>query len=357
MTADQYIRFIDLAFSFALALLVLPPACYIFIIGWNLRRDQLFSYLNDASLERYRLQFPWDSPQGVPIQLAFRQRFHRLYGRRHYLLPLFLLAVLSAIGAQNMARSVQAQLGIATSDLALEPIAMSALLGSFMWVIADGLDRIRCRDLAPANLYWSSLRLLISVPFGYAISATLAENLGVPAAFFLGAFPTKTLFTIARRLGNQQLKLGDPQSDIGLELTDLQCINRSGAERFQDAGIDTISELAWIDPVDITMRTNFEFNYVLDCMSQALLWLYVEDKEKSKKLYQLGLRGAQEVSWLMKNLKSISPDAPQSDEQKAALATLQRAAAIMDIPLQAIYTTFDAVHLDPYTELIWKIWH
>ena len=45
-------------------------------------------------------------------------------------------------------------------------------------------------------------------------------------------------------------------------------------ERYKDEGITTICGLAYADPIDLTIRTNFDFNYVVDCVSQALMWIY-----------------------------------------------------------------------------------
>ena len=44
---------------------------------------------------------------------------------------------------------------------------------------------------------------------------------------------------------------------------------------------------------------NRPFNYVVDCISQALLWIYFQDNVQ--KLYVLSLRGAQEVDFLCGN--------------------------------------------------------
>jgi hypothetical protein len=35
------------------------------------------------------------------------------------------------------------------------------------------------------------------------------------------------------------------------------------------------------DPIDLTIRTNYDSNYVLDCVSQALMWIYFGEAGKS----------------------------------------------------------------------------
>ena len=96
----------------------------------------------------------------------------------------------------------------------------------------------------------------------------------------------------------------------------MQSIGKSNAERFKDEGVTTISGLAYADPIDLTIRTNFDFNYVVDCVSQALMWIYFGKKKDYAKLFPLSLRGAQEVAavmdWLDADLQSgVSDDDAQ----------------------------------------------
>ena len=95
--------------------------------------------------------------------------------------------------------------------------------------------------------------------------------MSIPIAFFLGAFPTTTLFTLARRFVSQTLKLGDDKESGDLELEKLQSVVKPNAERFKAEDISTITAMAYADPIDLTIRTNFDLNYVVDCMSQALM--------------------------------------------------------------------------------------
>ena len=144
----------------------------------------------------------------------------------------------------------------------------------------------------------------------------------------LGAFPTGTLFTIARRLASTQLGVADDPQGQGLELEQLQSISKTNAERFYDEGIATIVQLAYTDPIDLTIRTNFDFTYVVDCFSQALLWIYFTDKSKGLAMYSL--RGAQEVSSLM---NSLQPDPPPAGQMLSADAL--QAQALAQATLQA----------------------
>jgi hypothetical protein len=131
------------------------------------------------------------------------------------------------------------------------------------------------------------------------------------------------------------------------------------AESFEDEGIDTVASLAWVDPVDLTIRTNLDFNYVLDCMSQALLWVYFQDK--TKQLYSYSLRGSQEAMGLVSCLQGITypwdPSQALTGEQARAKATLTNISANLQMSEAALLTTLHQVCEDPYTKFIYEVWH
>ncbi len=108
-------------------------------------------------------------------------------------------------------------------------------------------------------------------------------------------------------------------------------------------------ELAWADPVDLTIRTNYEFSYVVDCISQALLWIYFE--EDTKKLRSLSIRGAQEVRTMIDELEGTD-----SEEAKTAAKTLQAIAKMLGIEQNALRRTLEEVAYDPYTEFFCDVW-
>ncbi len=54
-------------------------------------------------------------------------------------------------------------------------------------------------------------------------------------------------------------------------------INTALAEQFGDIGISTFVQLAYEDPIQLTMRMNLPFRVIIDVMSQALAILYLSD--------------------------------------------------------------------------------
>ena len=361
-------------------LLVLYPIGRFLFRQWLFRAERLFGELAGDSIVYYYLQFrPGKGPKANPPSKGltrtaagnyyddsvckayldkFRKDFYQWYGRRYYIAPLIMLVALtgaSACWAQKMLRAWAFVEG--GPGTGLRALAASALAGAFVWIISDETDRLRRRDFTTSDIYYYVFRILLCIPFAWALAfvkdTTSATIYGVPAAiplaFFLGAFPTTTLFTIARRVASQQLKLGDDQQ-TGNELEKLQGVTKSNAERFRDEGVTTISELAWSDPIDLTIRTNFDFNYVVDCVSQALAWIYLGDNCAS--LARYSLRGAQEIASLM----AEAADATHPTAQQRANNTIDAAAACLKIDKDAFRSTLLQIAGDPYTEFLVNVW-
>ena len=340
----------------ALALMLLPTLLYL-LTGWKIRRDKLLAYLDSGALQVYYSQFPYNPSILTDLRERFRAQFHYLYGRRHFVSPMILFSTLSVIGVWLSARSVQAVFHVAPSPLGLPRTTLFALAGGFIWVLSDERARIARRDIGPKDVHAWSFRLLLCVPFGLAVSHIANEGLADSLAFFMGTFPTQTLFTIARRLSFSKLNLVDEGEDAKPELCCLQSVGRANAEVFNDQGIDTIAALAWTDPVDLTIRTNFDFSYVLDCMSQALLWVYFEDKTRS--LFPYSIRGSQEVMVLVRaydqSFDPINPNIPGFSGAEVRI-TVTSAAASVGLPVEAFLTSLRQVVADPYTQFIANVW-
>lgn len=365
-------------------ILVLYPIGRFLTKQWAFRTDRLFGALTGDAIVYYYQQFrpgaailgkipptklvqPVDncfySQDTSKAYLAdFKKDFYRRYGRGYYIGPLFMLLLLTAVSAywaQKMLREWAAS--AAGPGASLRALVASALAGAFVWVISDEIDRLRRRDFTSSDVYYYVFRILLAIPFAWAISAVSVDGkpLGLPAAvpvaFFLGAFPTQTLFKIARRFGSQQLHLGDDQDTGNLELEKLQAIGKSNAERFKDEGITTISALAYADPIDLTIRTNFDFSYVVDCVSQALSWIYFG--EDSGKLFAFSMRGAQEIAAVIRWADQTTVTTEQGRAQhERAQQTILAAAKQLNISPDAFRTSLDQISEDPYVKFLVNVW-
>jgi hypothetical protein len=346
MSAQQYIRIINMVLISLIVLLILPIIIYVARTRKS-RLNDIISYFDDDAIKSYYEQFRPSQPLGARSRDEFEKQVRRRYSTWFYVPPLllFVMLIVSLGWAAVNTLTVWFKLTPFT-PFVLTGLGMSALAGAAMWVISDELDRVRRRDFTTTDVYGYVFRILLSVPFGWALAHIVLEAAWLPAAFFLGGFPTTTLFRIARRLGAKQLNLADDPQTGELELEKLQCVNKSNAERFQDEGIMTICQLAYCDPIDLTLRTNFDFNYVVDCVSQALLWIYLPDKVNT--IFAYSLRGAQEVVSLVDDIKNNNAQ---------AIAVRDAAADALKIPPQALQATLEQVAGDPYTLFLKAVWH
>jgi hypothetical protein len=340
-------------------LLVLYPIGRYLAKSWAFRRDRLFGLLAGAAIVEYYKQFRpgsaiGDKKVGDPTLTedaylkSFKTDFNVWYGRKYYIVPVCGLAILSVFCAWWTVLTMRQWVTGAQKVESMHGMVAAAIGGAFVWIISDEIDRLRRRDFTSSDVYYYIFRILLAVPFAWALTRiqNLQLQVGIPLAFFLGAFPTTTLFTAARRIAGRWLELGEDPSGR-LELETLQSLGKDNAERFKDEGITTIVQLAYTDPVDLTIRTNFDFNYVLDCVSQALLWIYIKPNPD---LNMLSLRGAQEaavlVAWLSDPVY-----------QTAAEATLTAAAKELKISDQSLLTTLTQIALDPYTKFLLHVWN
>src|SRR5947208_4302823 len=107
MTGGEYAVLINLACLGGVLLMCIPVLRFL-VTGWQIRRDKLLSYLNEEALKTYYSQFPYRVPnkrtQTVNADL-FRQQFHYLYGRSHFVIPLAMLILICSIAAWGVALS------------------------------------------------------------------------------------------------------------------------------------------------------------------------------------------------------------------------------------------------------------
>lgn len=330
--------------------LLLPSIAYL-RTGWLIRLEMLKAVLDKDVLGLYFEQY-FPSKQQIPkdkLENEFEKLFFKNYGRRHYIIPLILLGLISLVGMLLVANNLFIWLKIYPTLVSVHPIAISAFLGAYMWVADDQLRRFRQRDFTSHDVCICSFRFLIAIPLGFSFAAIFNDAVGITSAFLMGTFPAQTLIKYSRRYVNKKMNIDDQSEEPSNELERLQSINKEEAERYRDEGITNILELAYADPVDLTIRTNFEFNYVIDCSSQALLWLYLE--KNIEKLRLLGLRGAQEAAALYEGINSKDPS-----EQKRAQDNFKEITNMLGINEESFYLTLNQIAEDPYSQFICNIW-
>jgi hypothetical protein len=201
---------------------------------------------------------------------------------------------------------------------------------------------------------WNVLRLAIAVPMGYAFSSIAAPDVGPFIAFSLGAFPLTTLSSMLRRSANKALNI-EPQGDeVSDDIVKLQSIDREIVERLTNENVRTITQTAYCDPVRIAMRSNLSFNFITDCMGQALAWLYLQDD--LNKLRPLGLRGAVEIKHFIDDFNYAGNAPDRLADKKVAVESLPRIAAAINQDPATVQLVFSQIEGDPYTSFLYKIW-
>ena len=265
----------------ALAVLLgLLPVAQHLMLGFRERRHEIVHYFNDEAITQYfKRYFPAES-RGADPKHEFRRFYDQRFGFRVYMPALLIFSATLLVATCVMVGSAFGTLGGVQMPAQLDrPLIAAALAGAYLWVFIELLSRYRTRDVVPATLYGAALRFGVAVPVSYAFSALFNDAIQTTIAFMLGAFPTKTLMLLMRRLVGQKLGLGSEATTEKHELEQLQGINTDLAERFSDIGVSTLLQLSFEDPMQLTMRMNLPFRDVIDLMSQALAALYIPNFE------------------------------------------------------------------------------
>jgi hypothetical protein len=336
----------------ALCLLFAPVVHYL-RYGWAPKRTEILESFTDESIKEYfSLFFPARVSTEENLRVDFTKFYDRRFGRQHFIIPGVLLFAVSGFLIFFVSRIVFEWLReTSQTELAVPPVAIAALVGAYAWALLDLVTKAYIYDLKPTNLFTTSFRLILAAPLGLAVAALLKDEAGIPIALFLGAFPARTLTTIARRQVSSRLNPEGSSNNGAIELQNLQGINRSLAERFEYEGVSTILQLAYSDPIVLTMRTHFSFSYVVDCCSQALAWLYFEDN--LTRMRGFGLRGAQEISILIDEIDSAED---QPDDAKRATECRKAVVTALQLDSKAFDWALREVAGDPYTIFLNEIW-
>jgi hypothetical protein len=351
LLGQDWFIFLTAIVGFALGIL---PVIHHLAYGLRERRREIINYFQPHSILLYFKQFysgEWRSLVGRPddeVTAKFNQMYDSRFGIRTFSLPLgvyslALFALVLAI-AYSLARGSPRWAGAT-----LETRGLFALAGAYLWVILDLISRYRQRDLVPSALYGYTFRFLFSIPLAYALSTLFNDAAAPPIAFALGAFPTDTLMLILRRQAAQRLGLANDTGTQRLELETLQGVNTSLAEKFGEIGIMTMLQLAYEDPIQLTMRTNLSFNLITDIISQALAIIYGLDLNITR---PYSIRGALEAS-------EVIDDYTQDQDQEArarATAVIAQLAARLKKPERIIQKILYDIHEDPYTQFLRDIW-
>lgn len=341
----------SLLLSLVLGVLLVAPIFLFLSGGWRDRKAEILGMLPDHALNLY-FQLFFHAKQAIAggQSDAFERQYDRRFGYRRYAAPILILVLVAGVALHLACESVVAWLEGGETAGPLPAIAVGALAGGYVWVLSDLLDRWRHRDLAPMDILWGALRFVLAVPLAYALAPLANPDFAFGIAVLMGAFPTRTLFTLSRRVTRQQLQLQGADGSDESELQKLAGVDRRVAERFADEGVVTLVQLAYSDPVDLTMRcSSYDFSFVTDLASQALARTYLGDAIADLGPYSL--RGAHEIGTLIEELDGSHQK--QSDDARATIDAVAQKLAIDAVVLER---TLREIAEDPYTNFVREVW-
>lgn len=343
----------NLVWLTAVMLGILPVAHHL-VFGFRERRREILDYFDEQGVRLYYQRFfvaAAPKPDADALE-SLRDFYNQRFGRQTYVLPVaaYVITLIAAI-ALIVSITIGDVCFIKTpstinSDETLRRWLAFALAGAYLWVVFDLLVRLRQRDIVPSTLAGGAFRFMISVPVALALKET--TNLPAAVGFLLGVFPTSLLILILRRNVSKLLSINDDAGSDKSELEVIDGINTAIAEKLSDIGVTTILQLAYEDPIQLSMRLNLSFSYVLDLVSQALVAMYFSGNryQDFKLVAKQGFRGAIEVADLYDSLNEKRAGNEQQKAQAKACAQAIIAAAANAINAAAA----NAMKFDPKNE-------
>ena len=328
-------------------LLAVLPIVHHMMFGRCERRREILDFFDDGSIKVYfdRFYHAQSDKLGENPREQLTALYDRRFGLRSGIFALLIyLATLAFTVTAIVCLAIQPVFGLTFPPNILSPLVGYALAGAYLWVVSDMVTRWRQRDIGPSALFNWALRFVISVPLAMALAAIFKDEFVPPLAFLLGVFPTNTLLLFLRRQAAQRLKLGDDVESSKNELEVLQGINTTIAEKFAEIGVTTLVQLAYEDPIQLAMRLNLPFIFILDVVAQALVGTYFKDLEIARRY---SFRGSIETLYFYQQLHS------RDDEERAsAQKVCNEMAGALKISPEALDAIFCQIAEDPATKFL-----
>jgi len=336
------------------------PVISFMLRGWNVKKSDIMSSLGPDSIALYVKTFLKKEREAAPSTTTdddiFEEMYRRRYGRYRFREPMILLVVvlfpLSLLVSHTALYKLSG--GTVTGSLVLPGEALAAISGAYTFVIAALVTAAMNYDLPPLMLTNSALRLLVAAPVGYAVASFGSGNPDF-YAFAIGAFPIDTVQKMLGRLSAKYLNTSDNDpiiADSADKAQALDGVDLPMAENLSSGGITTATQLAYCDPVQLSLRTNIDFDVILDLQSEALAYIYLGGQLDL--IRPLGLRGAVEIA----NLMEDEPSPPTPAGQPKSNFDLAFAAAQVAAKIDAggLRNCFNEIAKDPYTVFLVESW-
>ncbi len=334
------------------------PVVVFILNGYTWRRHTIVRSLTTRAKNDYLKLYHKEKDDEKGADARFEAFYRKWFGRTRLMAPTLIMAgivlaytfMLACYGAQSLFGFALIYLldplGAANSGHSLA-IGAAAISGAYTLVSIDAISRVVKRELSAEDIYVYCLRLMTCVPVAFALASVLKDDAALIVAFSVGGFPIQTIADMIRQLAQKRLGFTPSPDAVDDLITKLAGVDDAVFQRMSNIGVSTIGQLAETDPVQLTMRTNLTFTYLLDLASQALAWNYLETKLAI--LRPMGLRGACELGVLNREATDPGTDPATAARRTNAQAVISQAATALGLTTEQFANLLHQVADDPYT--------
>jgi hypothetical protein len=323
-----------LLFIVAIDALILLPVFFYMVEGRTYRRDMILAYFSPDVVSNYFGQF-WSGDNGyseliqkyknaiadaklapaddatnetratakqsaeISLTDAFRDLYDQRYGSLKYFVPLLVLGLvltleaifvaefaelLLAKNAQTLTGTpvgddlVAALLGVPGVLRLPDKVTVAAIAGAYLAVGLDLLRRTSSLTLLPSDVWFYALRLIVAPVLGYAIGAFATADSSMVAAFTITLLPIADMLLWIRTRTAKVVGMEERPEEARDKPIKLPGVDTVVAARLEDQGVSTIAQLCEVDPVLLSMRTGYDFTYIVRLVDAAIAWRYFNDK-------------------------------------------------------------------------------
>jgi hypothetical protein len=329
-----------------LTALLLYPLFDFLRYGWKRKQEEIEASMTTAAKAKYFVVWLENTTPPDDPDKAFKEYYGHRYGRHRFFWPIAFVVPVALLENWILAHAV---IDLATAAQVTDfHVPGAAIAGAYTFVLWDFIYRVQRRALGTADVLRGALRLAMALPLGFVFASLVKPDVAVLLAYGIGVFPLEAIKTILRRLVSDKLNLPKDDGVSADPITKLSGVDNDISDRIGDADVATIPQLAWTDPIQLIMRTNLSFDFVIDIVSQALAWVYLDGD--LAKLRTFGLRGAYEIHNLSKNLAS-----PVPMTQATAQGLLIAAAQAISVPVGGLQNAVAEIAGDRATEFLCEV--
>jgi len=344
--------------TFLTTALVAAPFIRFLTNTWKDRYEEFRNRLTDGFLNAYLLQFWEPRVRKVAPEILDRKNLNSFaaaeelfdiiykeqYGQGVFVVP-FLLLLLSTFATSCLVIKI----GLDGFQLSAydRTVSISAIAGAYMFAVGDLILNVRRKSLNVADVYWYVLRLILAIPIGSSVAATVPTAMQGLVAFGLGTFPVDTLTKLIRRLTAKPLNVSE--TDQAPDLIKLEGVSVPIASTLSAEGADSIEQILGMDPILLAIRTGLPFKFVLQLGSQAVVRRHLGDS--ASRLIAIDLIYAQQITSLIKAIDEQND--PMAERVLAdATARLQDSTNPSQLSTDSVKFMFRNIASDSYTRFL-----